>query len=58
VLSGTILAAALFAAASYQDDAPGRNWQLELGLAVVRFGLPLLIAAAIISLISTLRRDG
>jgi hypothetical protein len=56
-LTALLLAAALLAAANYQDDAPEQNWQFDLGLTIVRFGLPVLIAAAIVSLISILRSD-
>jgi TRAP-type C4-dicarboxylate transport system permease large subunit len=56
-LAAVIVVAALVAAANYHDDAPEQAWQFELGTAVVRFGLPALIAMALIVVISTLRND-
>ena len=52
-----IVAAALLAAANYHDDAPEQTWQFDVGIAVVRFGLPALIAVGIIAVISALRND-
>jgi uncharacterized membrane protein len=55
--AAVIVVAALVAAANYQDDASDQAWQFELGIAVVRFGLPVLVAGAIVLVISSLR-DG
>jgi hypothetical protein len=57
-LAALIVAAALVAAANYQDDAADQAWQFEIGTAMVRFGLPVLIAAAILLVIWSLRNDG
>jgi hypothetical protein len=56
-VAAVIITAALLAAANYHDDAPEQTWQYDLGIAVVRFGLPVLIAIAIISVISAIRND-
>jgi hypothetical protein len=52
-----VLAAAFLAAVNYHDDAAEHAWQFELGTAVVRFGLPVLIAGAVILVIWSLRND-
>jgi O-antigen/teichoic acid export membrane protein len=56
-LAVVIVAAALVGAANYHDDAPEQAWQFELGTAVVRFGLPVLIAGSIIFVIWSLHND-
>jgi hypothetical protein len=52
-----IVAALLLAAANYQDDAPRQAWQYSVGMAIFRFGFPVLLAAAIITLIWLRRGD-
>jgi uncharacterized membrane protein len=56
-LAAVIAAAALVAAANYRDDAAEQAWQFELGTAMVRFGLPVLIAGAIVLVVWSLRND-
>jgi len=56
VLGGCLLAASIFAMASYEDDAAEQGWQFEVGMGIVRYGIWLLVGVGAATVLTALRK--
>lgn len=51
-----LVAAGLFAMAHYNDDARTQGWQFDVGIGVVRYGVWLLLALGVATVLTALSR--